>query len=133
MYDADPSPGASVRRSVLVLASFLAACGTSTDDTAEDTPRVIASDLDNPLSPDVPLFPWPSDQYLVPDDTTRTGVRMQVPAGRYPDGMNEGMFSSEDGFSRVVPIMTWLDGGFDPATLPDLPPPAPGAGYGRFS
>lgn len=78
----------------------------------------------NPLVPDEPMFPFPSDFYLVDDASTATGKRVAFPAEALPEGLPPEMFVA-DGFSRVQPILALLDGGVDPASLPD--PHDPGA------
>lgn len=99
----------------------LMACAPTDPDTSPDTDATVvrADDRPNPLVPEIGLFPWPSDQYLVPDDTTVTGRRLSLPDAHVPDGLAADMFAAEDGFSRVVPILAYLPGGVSPSSLPD--------------
>ncbi|MCB9681004.1 MAG: hypothetical protein H6733_05985 [Alphaproteobacteria bacterium] len=109
-----------MRSTVLLLALAACTAGPTTDDVDDtDVDAVLADDLPNPIVPDVPLLPWPSDQYLIPDATSATGRRVSVPEALLPSGLTRAMFARDDGFSRVVPIVTWMAGGFDPSTLPD--------------
>ncbi len=78
-----------------------------------------AHSMANPIVPQVPLFPWPSDQYLVADAALPSGRRVELPETLLPDGMTTEMFAADDGFSRVVPILTFFPGGIDPTSLPD--------------
>lgn len=91
-------------------------CAAPQDDEGADV--VGAADLPSPFDAGLDLFPWPSDQYLVPDAATATGRRVALPADLTPDGLPPSIFVADDGFSRVAPILTWMPGGFDPATLP---------------
>lgn len=111
--------GGPVRRVLPLLPVLLLACERSPEPSDEAPPWVDASDRANPIVADVPLYPWPSDQYLVPDDTQRTGRRIALPADLLPPGLTPEMFADHDGFSRVVPILTYVPGGIDPTSLPD--------------
>lgn len=92
-------------------------CAAPNDDLGGDVVGV--DDLANPIVPQVPLFPWPSDQYLVADPATASGRRVSLPTDLLPEGITPAMFAADDGFSRVVPMLTYLPGGVDPSTLPD--------------
>lgn len=106
----------------LIVALALTAChatdkGGDTDTTGLwDGP--LATDLPNPIAPEVPLFPWPSDQYLAPSDSTVTGLHIEVAPELMPSSIAGDFLSNDDGFSRIPPIVTWMEGGFDPDTLP---------------
>lgn len=80
---------------------------------------------ENPLVPEIGLYPWPSDQYLSVDLTRETGRVVDLADAELPDGFLPEMFDQHDGFSRIPAILAWLPGGFDPATLPE--PSNPGA------
>lgn len=84
-----------------------------------DAPVVGATDLPNPIAPELPLFPWPSDQYLVADPSEATGRHVEIGASVLLEGTTTAMFSEDDGFSKVMPMLTWMPGGFDAASLPD--------------
>ena len=73
------------------------------------------------------LLPYPSDRWLVPDASTATGVRVQVPGdvlpekvlGQFgPGGTVADAFDGADGFSALTPIFFELPEAVDPATLP---------------
>ena len=74
---------------------------------------------ENPLVPEIPLYPWPSDQFLMADPSTDSGYRVDLSEAELPEGFLPEMFESHDGFSRMPVILAWLPGGFDPDTLPD--------------
>ena len=78
---------------------------------------------ENPLVPEIPLYPWPSDQFLTADPATDSGLRVDLTEAELPDGFLPEMFESHDGFSRMPAMLAWLPGGFDPATLPDASMP----------
>ena len=73
----------------------------------------------NPLVTRAPLYPWPSDLFLVDDPTTATGRRIDIDADLLPEGVPPEIIA-DDGFTRAPAILAWFDGGIDPATLPDL-------------
>ncbi len=100
----------------LIILLALAAC-TGTTETPPEIP--VATDRPNPLNPEVWLLPWPSDLYLAPDESTATGWRVQIDQALLPDNFVPEMFSGADGFSRVNPIVAWLPGSFDAASLPN--------------
>jgi hypothetical protein len=101
-----------------VLAVGLGACGApSSDDEALPWPD--ASALPNPIEAEMALLPWPSDQYLVEDATTRTQRRVSIDPSLLPEDLPPSWFEGHDGFSRVAPIVTWFAGGVDPSSLPD--------------
>lgn len=63
------------------------------------------------------LLPFPSARYLVPADT-RTGVRVQYPAGALPGlplPLDPVPFGGQDGFSPGVQVLMHFPGGVDPA------------------
>jgi len=73
------------------------------------------------------LLPYPSSQYLVPDDSTATGVRVAVPADILdaeitsqfgPGASVDDAFGDADGFSALSPVAFELPDPVDPATLP---------------
>jgi hypothetical protein len=76
--------------------------------------------LGNPLVPQVPLYPWPSDLYLQADASTPSGYRVALPEGVASDKIDVGVVNTGDGFSRASVLLAWLEGGVDPASLPDL-------------
>lgn len=94
-----------------------ALCACTPVEPAID-PIHIEDDGGDPIVPELALLPWPSDHWLAAADT-RTGWQIQVPAELLTGGMVPQTLSVSDGFSRVVPVVTWMPGGFDPSELPD--------------
>ena len=79
----------------------------------ERAPRTADCDA---LDPVHCLLPWPSNVFTTRDESTETGVRLQVTPSALPlDPVDELPYA--DGFSRVTPVMTGFDGELDPATL----------------
>jgi hypothetical protein len=73
------------------------------------------------------LLPYPSARWIVPDASTATGVRIDVPADVLParildqfgpGGTVADAFGGADGFSPLTPIIFELTAPVDPATLP---------------
>lgn len=77
----------------------------------------------NPLVPEVALYPWPSDYYLVEDAATRTGRRVELPAEAMPGDLSPNVVAGHDGFTRIPAILAYFEGGIDPASLPDAGDP----------
>lgn len=87
------------------------------DDIAPNFDEVQARDKANALGAGLsPLLPWPAEQYMVHDDQ---GSRLDPDGSLLPKAIVPAVLASSGGASRVVPIVTWLKGGFDPATFPD--------------
>ncbi len=115
----------------LLAVLLLAGPGCNGDDGDDDSgteepteePEVITGIQNlpggNPLVPDMAAYPFPSDFYLVEDGTTVTGRRLQIADEAMPEDMAAATFGEADGFSRVPPILTYVPGGVDPASLPD--------------
>ena len=96
---------------------LLLACGPGTLEGLPDTPGA------NPIAALHPLMPFPSDAYLIDDASTATGRRVSLPSDLLPAALTSAQFEHADGWSRVQPIVTLLEGGVDPATLPDAASP----------
>ncbi len=79
---------------------------------------------ENPLVPDVPMYPFPSDFYLEDDADTHTGRRLVLDDELMPEGVSAATLATADGFSRAPAILTWFEGGLDPASLPDIDDPS---------
>lgn len=77
----------------------------------------------NPLVPEIAMYPFPSSFYLEDDEATVTGKRLALPDEAMPGELSATPFEGIDGFSRVSLITTFIPGGVDPATLPDLTDP----------
>ncbi len=105
-------------RIALVVASalLLCACPSSEPELVTGLPNEPGG---NPLVPDVALYPWPSDLYLVDDASTETGRRLELPDEALPDGLSASSFAADDGFTRVPAMLAFFREGIDPATLPD--------------
>lgn len=126
----------------LALCSLLAACAGSA--TQEDMPGPDVSVAEpalregcNPLGggPDEDCFlPFPSDFYTRPDDTSPTGLRVELPAGVLPvprkgPPIDPAQLGRRDGFSPATPILAYLPrarstagvalGSVDPKSLPE--------------
>ena len=74
--------------------------------------------LANPLNPEVPAYPYPSDFYTQPDPQTRTGRRLIFPPEIFPFDPSQGVLNQRDGFSRIPIIVAFLPEGIDVQTLP---------------
>lgn len=96
--------------------------GTGSDDTTTGGP-IDPADLEwplldcDPLAPDYCAFPFPSNVYTVPDASTVTGRRLQVPVSMYTADPNPEPWTYGDGFSPSAAIMTFMPG----ATATGLP------------
>ena len=78
----------------------------------------------NPLVPEMAAYPYPSDFYLVDDASTKTGRRVEFPAEALPSQLDPVAINGADGFSRITPILAFLPGSIDEATLPADDDPA---------
>src|SRR5690606_8880419 len=105
----------TMKKATLFFAGFavLAAC-------SDDDPKpAIPEDGPNPIVPEVDPYPFPSDYYLVPDDSTATGRRVALDPATLPASLPTEAVDA-DGFSRLPLIVTYLPGGVDPSSLPAL-------------
>ena len=127
--DSQPRPPlAMLLLVVLVLVLVLApTSGCDRDDPADDddSDAELITDIDNepggnPLVPHIAMFPFPSDFYLVEDASTATGRRVALSDEAMPEGLEADTFADADGFSRASAMLTHLEGGIDPTSLPDL-------------
>jgi len=115
--------------SVAAVAALLLAFMTASSTGCKTPEEEVITGIDNlpggnPLVPQVALYPFPSDFYLVDDATTATGRRISLPPEGMPTDLTAERFEHIDGFSRVGALLTFLDGGVDPASLPDLNDPS---------
>ncbi len=110
---------------VLIAAGFLAGCpgrpasdgGDASTDGATDVAADVAADVADPsltdcdpLVPGVCSYPWPSNLYLVPDSTRRTGFTLTFGATSLPENglhrhANAMPLRRMDGYGVGVPIM----------------------------
>ncbi|MFT4627502.1 MAG: hypothetical protein ACI8PZ_006187 [Myxococcota bacterium] len=108
-----------IRASTLVL---LLACGgegagsAGSDDRVAHVPEVDG----DPLVPEFPLYPWPSDTWRVADSSTASGYRLAVPSELFPLDVPPEALAKHDGFTRVPALVTFFPGGVDPAGLPTI-------------
>ncbi len=77
----------------------------------------------NPLGGYRCSLPFPSSLYMVEDETTPTGFRLDIPEGALPvsdDGVaiDPAPFNTHDGFSPAAPIITAFATGVDGSNLP---------------
>ena len=78
---------------------------------------------ENPLVPDVAMYPFPSDFYLEADASTLTGRRVALVDATMPDGVSATTLASADGFSRAPALLAWFEGGLDASSLPTIDDP----------
>ncbi len=55
-------------------------------------------------------LPWPSTQFMVADETTVTGLRVQVDDTSFEYDDERSSLARSDGFSRVTPILVAMEG-----------------------
>lgn len=91
----------------------------------------------DPSDPARCLLPWPSNTFTRVDATTSTGLRVALTSSRLWGGDDATSLNRADGFSRVTPIVTVVQGVVDPASLGSgtnavirLVKASPGAGMG---
>lgn len=99
-----------MRNLVPCLVAFLAACGASGDAP------VHACSVFSDGSTGACLSPWPSLEYLAPDETTATGFHIEIPASAMPvnyDGVvaDPSSFSLFDGFAPSGPMLVGFANG----------------------
>jgi hypothetical protein len=96
---------------------------SSGDESTSDGGPIDPEDLEwplldcDPLAPDYCAFPFPSNVYTVPDETSATGRRLQVPVSMYTNNPDAEPWTWSDGFSPSGAIMTMMTG----ATATGLP------------
>jgi hypothetical protein len=102
----------------------------TTDTTAPDTAAVDLGPADcDPLQPFACALPWPSNLYLEPDTSRKTGFRLQFRAntlpkstgGKAPDPKD---YATLDGYSVGTPILVHFPD-LDASLLPSETNPAP--------
>ncbi len=114
---------APARRAAPGLLAALLLAGCPTD---EDPPMITGIDNQpggNPLVPELAMYPFPSDFYLVDDPSTATGRRLELPDEAMPEDLSAASFAHADGFSRAPTILAWFEGGLDADSLPPLTDP----------
>ncbi|AKF06279.1 hypothetical protein [Sandaracinus amylolyticus] len=112
----------------LLSALLLVACGDDDDGSVDpdagtpDAGPSYPAECEN-VSPMDCLLPWPSSRYLAEDETTATGVRIEIPEAAMPLNsravpVDPTILSRFDGFSPATSIITAFDD-VDPSNLPD--------------
>jgi hypothetical protein len=124
-------PVALDRRCPVLVFALLALAGCPAEEEVEETPPdpEVITGIDNlpggnPLVPDVAMYPFPSDFYLVADASTETGRRLALSDDAMPEGLSAAAFAHADGYSRAPIILAYMDGGIDASTLPTLTDPS---------
>lgn len=93
---------------LLSSAMLFGACSDSSsdpDDSNNDDPELTDCD---PIDPSVCALPWPSNLYLVDDDSTDTGARLQFGATSLPKGkkhIDPSGWEVLDGYGVSTPIL----------------------------
>lgn len=109
--------------SLVVLVSCVCACGESTPPAREDggvDPALLYPDGCDPIVRGACGYPFPSDVWTVPDETSVTGLHLELPPAFVPAASaptDTRIFRAHDGFSANGAIMTYLEG----ATAVGLP------------
>ncbi len=129
---------------VLGLAVVSSACGSSASsapatttaadaglpnaDASADVPVDVPAGC-NPVVGDDCLTPFPSSFFETADPTTRTGLRVALPAAAMPVQSNglpikPDRLNTKDGFSPSTPFLVYLKDGIDTSSLPTWTDPA---------
>jgi hypothetical protein len=98
---------------------------TGDDDTTEAVDPIhvdIDEECDN-VNPDYCMLPWPSSRYLVADDSTATGWRVDYREDAFTKNHMDQPFDVEpynrlDGFSPASQLLTVFDAPVDASALP---------------
>ena len=110
---------------LLVIGVAVAACG---DQIADPFPCITGGG--DGLDPQACLLPWPSSAFLVADQTTRTGFRVQLPIGLMPSSthldpttnkpsvLDPAPWNAADGFSPMTTLFARFDAVIDGSSLP---------------
>jgi len=94
------------------------ACLTGCSDTETFSAEVRAAGVRAPLTlsceelvdPMRCHLPWPSSQFMVADDTTQTGLRLELDDASFDYDDERSSLARADGFSRVSPILVAMKG-----------------------
>lgn len=127
------------RMGIFLLGAGLAACDgdpaeTDTTPTTTTTQTPVDVDIGDPscefLNPSHCLVPWPSSRYIVADDTTETGFRVELPASVMPSNKNGDVvdpaaWNRWDGFSPTSSMITVLPAAIDTSALATWKDPLP--------
>lgn len=114
------------RLAFALAAASLAGCGgDDTPPAAPSYPDRVASDRTpmsadcDPMDPGRCALPWPSNAFTVADRASATGLRLHLTASVLAATDDAREANRADGFSRVSPVMTVVQGTVDPAMLGD--------------
>ncbi len=111
-----------MRHRCLISLLALALCACSQDEELlAGIPNLAGG---NPLVPEVALYPFPSEFYLVQDASSLTGRQLALPDEAMPGGLSPDNLLQADGFSRLPAILAFFEGGLDPESLPDIDDPS---------
>lgn len=113
------APGAHrIDAQVDIAIPLLGATFTLTASSAFETVALRGSDACELLNDAECLLPYPSSRFLVPDPTTPTGVRVQLPAegmpAMRPAALDPAPFHQLDGFAPTTQVLVHFPGGVDP-------------------
>ena len=104
-----------------VAALFVAGCQSTEPEPPPVEPITGISNLPggDALVPEVLLFPFPSDFWMRPDESSPTGRRVTFPDGVLPEPLEPSTYQGHDGFSRIPSLLAFFDVPIDPSSLPD--------------
>jgi len=113
-------------RTALLLTAALLALPLTACEPEPDPIHVLVEEHCEGTNPQNCLMPWPSDRWLVDDDSTVTGFRLQydpaaVPLNKDGDAFDVEAYSQRDGFSPGTAILTLFGGDVDPDNTPGFP------------
>ncbi len=105
-----------------LVAAATGGCGGDADDDGDPVHVDVVEECDN-VNPDYCMLPWPSDRYLVADETTATGFRVDYPVAAFPDNeigdeFDPSAYNRLDGFSPASQMLTVFPEPVDDTSLP---------------
>lgn len=111
-----------MRPAVSRLVLILLACSCAAE-TFPVTPRAVGdrtplSAACSPFDDDRCVVPWPSNTFTIADESTATGLRVQLDVTPInPNDAGDVRMSEADGFSRVSSLAVLFEGTLDPASF----------------
>ena len=111
-----------MRPAVSRLVLILLACSCAAE-TFPVTPRAVGdrtplSAACSPFDDDRCVVPWPSNTFTIADESTATGLRVQLDVTPInPNDAGDVRMSEADGFSRVSSLAVLFEGTLDPAMV----------------
>lgn len=108
---------------ILLLALACTPSSTPLDEVPDRQPgeRAPLSRACDEQDPGRCLLPWPSSAFSVADTSTATGLRVQVEADSLGVPDDPFWLNIADGFSRLSPVLTMIEGEVDPTLLAPYP------------